>query len=272
MGSRDPETDTAKDEVTVLVTGFGVRSPPFGNNAVNPSHLIASTLPISFTGENLPNIKILHASPIPVQYRVVRNVVPRIDFPPTVTKGGMEPFPPLDTLTPPRADDDDLPHVDLTLETRPGFDFILHIGMAGPRKYYTMETCAHRDGYVARDQAGESFEHDTYWRDTYKSPEVLRSGFDVEDVWRRWKSDLMGVDVRPSNDAGRYLCDFTYYTSLVEYWRRDPGGKAPAMFLHVPGKIEDLDIETGRKVALGLIGAMVGSSRRKEKEEEEEGA
>lgn len=40
------------------------------------------------------------------------------------------------------------------------------------------------------------------------------------------------------------------------------------MFLHVPGKIEDLDIETGRKVALGLIGAMVGSARRKEKEEE----
>ncbi|KAL9013895.1 MAG: hypothetical protein Q9173_001442 [Seirophora scorigena] len=261
MGSRDPETDNAKDEVTILVTGFG----PFGNNAVNPSHLIASTLPISFTGENLPNIKILHASPIPVQYRVVRDVVPRLGFPPTVTKGGVEPPPPLDTLTLPRADDD-LPLVDLPMETRPGFDFILHIGMAGPRKYYTMETCAHRDGYVARDQAGESFEHDRYWRDTYKSPEVLRPGFDVEDVWRRWKSDLMGVDVRPSNDAGRYLCDFTYYTSLVEYWRRDPGGKAPAMFLHVPGRIEDLDIETGRKVALGLIGAMVGSARRKEEE------
>lgn len=77
-----------------------------------------------------------------------------------------------------------------------------------------------------------------------------------------------GVDVRPSNDAGRYLCDFIYYTSLVEYWRRDPDVKAPAMFLHVPGRIEDMDIETGRKVALGLIGAMVGSARRKKEEKE----
>ena len=34
---------------------------------------------------------------------------------------------------------------------------------------------------------------------------------------------------------------------------------APVLFLHVPGKIEDYDIEMGRKVALGLIGAMVAS-------------
>lgn len=74
---------------------------------------------------------------------------------------------------------------------KPRFDFVLHIGMAAPRKYYTMETCAHRDGYVAKDEAKESFEHDTFWRDEYKAPEVLRPGFDVDDVWRRWKSELM---------------------------------------------------------------------------------
>ncbi|KAL8974926.1 MAG: hypothetical protein Q9197_000839 [Variospora fuerteventurae] len=184
MGSRDTEIDNAKDEVKVLVTGFG----PFGNNSVNPSHLIASTLPIGFTCENLPNIKIINASPIPVQYRVVRDVVPRLDFPRNLAKGGMETSLPLDILTPPL--NDGLALASPSVETRPGFDFILHIGMAAPRKYYTMETCAHRDGYVSRDEAGESFEHDTYWWDTYKSPEVLRPGFDVEDVWRRWKSDL----------------------------------------------------------------------------------
>lgn len=74
---------------------------------------------------------------------------------------------------------------------------------------------------------------------------------------------IQGVDVRPSNDAGRYLCDFIYYTSLVEYWRRDPDMMAPVMFLHVPGRVEDLDIETGRKVALELIRAMVESAMRK---------
>lgn len=41
---------------------------------------------------------------------------------------------------------------------------------------------------------------------------------------------------------------------------------APVMFLHVPGRIEDLDVEMGRKVALGLIGAMVGSARRGQEE------
>lgn len=66
-------------------------------------------------------------------------------------------------------------------------------------------------------------------------------------------------DVRPSNDAGRFLCEFVYYTSLVEYWRRDPSLRRPVMFLHVPGRIEDIDIATGRKVAMGLIGAMVES-------------
>lgn len=133
----------------------------------------------------------------------------------------MEPFPPLDTLTPPRADDD-LTHVDLPLETRPGFDFILHIGMAGPRKYYTMETCAHRDGYVARDQAGESFEHDTYWRDTYKSPEVLRPGFDVEDVWRRWKSDLM-VRPKKKNPPVPSSAFFFFFFKIAVYCRDREG-------------------------------------------------
>lgn len=31
------------------------------------------------------------------------------------------------------------------------------------------------------------------------------------------------------------------------------------MFLHVPGGVEDEDVERGRRVALGLIGALVGS-------------
>ena len=35
---------------------------------------------------------------------------------------------------------------------------------------------------------------------------------------------------------------------------------APVMFLHVPGSIEDHDIDMGKKVALGLIGAMVAST------------
>ncbi|KAL8719460.1 MAG: hypothetical protein Q9225_003531 [Loekoesia sp. 1 TL-2023] len=237
MGSRDINAEQSKDE-------------QFGNNRINPSHLIASTLPSSFTAQNLPNINIIKASPIPVYYHLVRDVVPRLLFPQTPAQAAVDLSPALSTLTLPF---EDLLLVDPTEEGKPRFDFVLHIGMAAPRKYFTMETCAHRDDYVGRDEAGESLEGDTYWRDEYGAPEKLKPGFDVND----------GVDVRPSDDAGRYMCEFIYYTSLVEYWRRDPNMKAPVMFLHVPGRIEDLDIETGRKVTLGLIGAMVGSARRK---------
>ncbi|KAL8930772.1 MAG: hypothetical protein Q9208_000313 [Pyrenodesmia sp. 3 TL-2023] len=184
MGSRDLDVDNAKEEVTVLVTGFG----PFGNNRINPSHLIASTLPTSFTGENLPNINIISATPIPVQYRVVREVVPQLVFPhtPPQATADVKRTPETDTIP----SEGPFPE-DAAAERQPRFDYILHVGMAAPRKYYTMETCAHRDGYVAKDDAGETLEGDTYWRDKYKSPEVLRPGFDVDDVWRRWKSDLM---------------------------------------------------------------------------------
>ncbi|KAL9600737.1 MAG: hypothetical protein Q9219_002978 [cf. Caloplaca sp. 3 TL-2023] len=256
MGSRDLDAEDIKEEIIVLVTGFG----PFGNNRINPSHLIASTLPSSFTADNLPNIKIVTATPIPAEYHLVRNAVPRLLFPQTPAKARINVSAPMgDALS---LSLEDLLLVDSTVESRPRFDFVVHIGMAAPRKYFTMETHAHRDGYVARDEAGESLEGDTFWRDRYEAPETLNPGFDVEDVWRRWKSELVGIDVRTSNDAGRYLCDFIYYASLVEYWRRNPGMKAPVMFLHVPGKIEELDIEIGRKVTLGLIGAMVGSAMR----------
>ncbi|KAL8732926.1 MAG: hypothetical protein Q9181_003775 [Wetmoreana brouardii] len=255
MGSRDLGADEQREEVKVLVTGFGVRSP-------DPHSPLSSklNLPFSFTTEALPNltIKIITASPIPVHYRTVRDVVPRLLFPhPPSSKAAAD-----DTSTVLTAFEDVLAVSPSADTDEPRFDLVLHIGMAAPRKYFTMETCAHRDGYIGGDEAGETMEGDDLWRHGYKSPETLNPGFDTEDVWKRWKEELMGVDVRPSNDAGRFLCEFIYYTSLVEYWRRDPEKGARVMFLHVPGAIEDVDVEMGRRVALRLIGAMVESMRR----------
>ncbi len=56
-----------------------------------------------------------------------------------------------------------------------------------------------------------------------------------------------------SDDAGRYLCEFTHYTSMVEYWKKNPEGECPVVFLHVPGKADEAHIETGRQIVLGLI-------------------
>ncbi|KAI4254680.1 MAG: hypothetical protein LQ352_002954 [Teloschistes flavicans] len=255
MGSRGLHAEDDKEEVK-----------SFGSNHINPSNLIASNLPASFTSHDLPNInvKIITATPIPVKYHSVREIVPRILFPVKFPTGAPdEPNGPLSSEYAATAGS-------AIEEGKSPWDFVLHIGMAAPRRYYTLETCAHRDGYVAKDEAGETMEDDTRWSDGYKSPEILKPAFDFEDVWRRWKSDLIGVDVRPSNDAGHYLCDFIYYSSLVEFWRRDPdagaaGGGAHVMFLHVPGYVGEVDIEMGRKVALGLIAAMVASTRRQGK-------
>lgn len=45
-----------------------------------------------------------------------------------------------------------------------------------------------------------------------------------------------------SHDAGNYLCDFIYYTSLYEATKRwGPDGRKQVLFVHVPpdGKLED---------------------------------
>lgn len=156
----------------------------------------------------------------------------------------------------------------LTAESSAKYDLILNIGLAAPRSYYTLETRAHRDGYDQPDVDGATLKNDTFWRDKYNAPEILRPTFDTTDVWRRWKSELMDEDLRPSNDAGHYLCDFTYYASMLEYWRRDPEGRRPCMFVHVPGGNEEKDLERGRQVTLGLIVALVQSETIKREKED----
>jgi len=82
-------------------------------------------------------------------------------------------------------------HVTTPPKQKPKYDIILHIGMAAGRKFYTLETRAHRDGYKSKDVDGQTFEGDTFWEEEYGAPEILQSTFDAEDVWRRWKSDVM---------------------------------------------------------------------------------
>ena len=62
--------------------------------------------------------------------------------------------------------------------------------MAGPRAYYSLETQAHRDGYLFPDEDGQTMEGDALWAG-WGAPAVLEPGFDSEDVWRRWKGGLM---------------------------------------------------------------------------------
>ncbi|MCJ1358130.1 MAG: hypothetical protein MMC33_008128 [Icmadophila ericetorum] len=258
------ESPLNEDPIHVLVTGFG----PFGQNIVNPSYLIARSLPANLFLPRLPPIQIHpHPAPLRVSYQTVREFVPSLLFSPK-----QPPSPAANSHTPGSSGPggaEDIPKQDDV----PNFDIVVFMGLAPGRSFFTLETQAHRDGYKWPDVDGRDMKGDNYWSDKYGAPDVIETGFDVADVWRRWKSRLIEEDVRPSDDAGHYLCDFIYYTGLCEYWRRDnpdhqadKGGHRPVVFLHVPSGEDEEGIKRGTRAARGLIIALAESltARRKQ--------
>lgn len=155
---------------------------------------------------------------------------------------------------------------------------IIHIGIAATRGYYSVETNARRDSYSISDVDGKYAYEDgeKLWKEL-NLPPVLRPGSsDVatvtttvpskatrtypyppdNDFLETWKSFApKDMDLRVSNDAGRYLCEFIFYTSLARAYleRRDRS----VVFLHVPASHDDHDIEQGKQAALALIKALV---------------
>ncbi|KAJ4511708.1 hypothetical protein HRR83_004253 [Exophiala dermatitidis] len=145
-------------EIKVLVTGFG----PFKSFLVNPSWLIASALshelyPTTSHSSPDPAYKItliVHSSAMRVSYSSVSEMMP-------------------------------------SLISQHDPDFILHIGVAGGRDCYSLETRAHRDGYRIKDvddkdgfARGESM-----WKKE-GVPDVLFVGWDEADVLKRWEAGV----------------------------------------------------------------------------------
>ncbi|KAJ5585496.1 Peptidase C15 pyroglutamyl peptidase I [Penicillium hispanicum] len=229
-------------EISVLITGFG----PFKTNLVNASYLIASSLPPSFTfPKEEPAVERrislhVHPAPLPVVYASVRESLPLILDEFAASHGGRRP------------------------------DLVIHIGIASPRPYYSVETLAHRDNYTITDINGCSGYEDgeKRWKEmglpTILSPgRAIKNGPDAagphppnDHFLQAWKSFApSGLDLRISHDAGHYLCDFIFYTSLSLAFQQ--GQDRNVLFLHVPGASQDADIDRGRKITLALIKAMV---------------
>ncbi|PSN62781.1 peptidase C15, pyroglutamyl peptidase I-like protein [Corynespora cassiicola Philippines] len=210
--ARQPPSEKGEDPVTVMVTGFG---PFLTKYPRNTSWEIASTLPalLPATPDSPTPIHIhVHHAPIRVAYHTVTSLIPRL-------------LPPTNPI-------------------HPAPDIILHIGLAAGRTYYTLERGAHARGYGAiPDVDGRRFADDeaeaTFPRALF--PPVLHTSFAVEDVVARWEDDLRPAaeearkkpDVRPSPDAGNFMCGFIYYNSLAHYFSLDEAHR-PVAFLHVP--------------------------------------
>jgi pyrrolidone-carboxylate peptidase len=148
---------------------------------------------------------------------------------------------------------------------KPHYDLVLFIGVAPKRTDFTLETRAHPTGYNKPDIYDNVIGDDAFPTEGEDAaPKVLKSGYNVNEVARVWKEACGDIPVRPSMDAGRYLCEFIYYTGLWEYWRRgyrvgtgETGCFVPVLFLHVPGGVEESDIVRGGKVAVELIKAVL---------------
>ncbi|KXX81873.1 Pyroglutamyl-peptidase 1 [Madurella mycetomatis] len=277
MGSVDK--DTSHSPINVLITGFA----PFKKDyPVNPSWEIARSLPEwlppvrAKTGPSsgsptspaspahpFPPVRlIVHPDPIWVNYQFVRSLVPKLwhhrrhhrhhhdqdqDRDPSRDQQPL-------ADSPDNASNADCPQIDLAI----------HIGMAGPRLYYSIERRGHRDGYDMKDVDGELLRDDERRAREGKDwvwegmPEELVTDFDLEDVLARWKGNSpKHMDLRISEDAGRYLCDFIYFSSLAHLHKA--GERRNVLFLHVPSDASEHSVQVGREVLLQLVRSVVES-------------
>ncbi|KAK0731127.1 putative pyroglutamyl peptidase type I [Lasiosphaeris hirsuta] len=235
MGS----TDTAQEELTILITGFG----PFKKEyPINPSWEIARGLPeylpkATRAGAKLPRVRLLvHPEPIRVTYQVVRETVPQLW---NLNGEAGEP-------------------------DRPKIDLAIHIGMAGPKPVYSIERRGHREGYAMKDVDGEFLkDQERKTREGKKwvwdgVPKELETDFDLDDVLVRWKKNSPPQhDLRISEDAGNFLCDFIYFSSLAHLFKA--GELRKVVFLHVPSESSGDFFAVGKELVLQLVRSIVES-------------
>ncbi|KAH7026525.1 uncharacterized protein B0I36DRAFT_159582 [Microdochium trichocladiopsis] len=285
MGSIDP----TPEEVTILVTGFA----PFKEQyPKNPSWEIASSLPDYLPAERvkdpnasgrgvgghsavpLPRVRIVTPNEaIRVNYEVVRDMVPsfwddvrdtKTGNPQDTTEGQIFEDGPVDPASSSGSGSGNGPAGDGRPKTKNKYDFVLHIGMAGPQPMYQLERRAHRDGYRLRDVDGNLLGDDErhsaegerwIW---HGLPHEILTDLDIERVYKRWverSPKRESTILRISDDPGRYLCDFIYFSSLAHLWKQ--GKPREVLFLHVPAVADEDVLEYGRELVLQLLRSIV---------------
>ncbi|ORZ35092.1 hypothetical protein BCR44DRAFT_1435069, partial [Catenaria anguillulae PL171] len=209
-----------KNHSTILVTGFG----PFLHHTTNPSNLAVAHLTSTLTAP--AGARLVTLPKLEVAYAAVRDALPLA-----------------------------------WAEHRPAFTLHVGVGLAGK---FRLERFARNTGYWSHDVRGE------YVGPTVASmPALMRPANraaaklmpelnqkaravaedDALDVYET-KLDLprmvaalssvTGKEVEVSEDAGQYLCDFTYTSSMYLSGKHDGGDhdghkcQGRALFLHVP--------------------------------------
>ncbi|KAM7379132.1 hypothetical protein PAMP_004704 [Pampus punctatissimus] len=101
---------------------------------------------------------------------------------------------------------------------------VVHVGVSGLATTVTLEQCGHNKGYKRLDNCSFCPASQCC---TENGPDCINSVLDMNTVCKKVNDSGLGVIVSVSKDAGRYLCDYTYYSSLYL-------GQGRSAFVHVP--------------------------------------
>ncbi|RPA99084.1 peptidase C15, pyroglutamyl peptidase I-like protein [Choiromyces venosus 120613-1] len=244
-GSEAPSTtddgSPLKKIIRVWVTGFG----PFRNHNANSSWAIVNSFKPQATimTDTCKIILLPHPNHLRVSYHAVRTQIP-----------------PLHAIS---------PHI---------FDYMLHVGLGAPGEY-RLERRAFEEGYMYGDVDNRlvNDEDAPPNRDIFLSEGVkerepggreFSCGLDLEWIVGQVEKpvETEKLPIKVSDDAGRFLCEYLYYSSLkaaCDKEGKDRLRSEKVLFMHVPSLGEPFGVETGRKVLVELVKAMVAAGEEK---------
>ncbi|BGP33209.1 hypothetical protein JCM10296v2_005003 [Rhodotorula toruloides] len=127
-------------------------------------------------------------------------------------------------------------------------DLVVHVGVSSQDRQIRLEQRARKYGYNSTDAAdkladvagdGRRGFVEESWLD---SPEELRTRVDGKKVVERLKAaDFEHISL--SEDAGLYLCEYSFYASLATALRHHPDRPVPVQFIHIPPEGKPYSIE-----------------------------
>ncbi len=115
-------------------------------------------------------------------------------------------------------------------------------------------------------------------------PEELLTDLDIENIYKRWvertpvrvtaddnffknmfaneHTDVKDtLRLRLSEDAGHYLCDFMYFSSLAHLYKQQRAKRV--LFFHVPLHADEESVSRGKELVLELIRSICEAGLRK---------
>ncbi|KAG0226821.1 hypothetical protein B0O80DRAFT_533257 [Mortierella sp. GBAus27b] len=141
--------------------------------------------------------------------------------------------------------------------------YFIHIGV-GRDGHTAIETMAHRTGYSHPDNAQwspESKEHPPVRKEEWTAdPDELFTTVDTSAL----AEDLttMGWICQQSQDAGHYLCEYTFYLSMAERNRRlttEGQDERTCLFVHIPSVGNPYSLEELQRFVKDMVADVVST-------------